>query len=86
MNHTPGPWKWVKCPKSKEFAVISVDHEETHKIFFTEDIRIADIELIAAAPELLELVRELSEFKSANRAEWCELREKARELIKKIEG
>jgi hypothetical protein len=54
MNHTPGPWSYSKCPCGAE-----VCSQFTISVQWSVGFEEADARLIAAAPELLEVLRNL---------------------------
>ena len=77
MKHTPGPWKWER--RIDEGATIAVWSLRGPRVLcrwwegigHTEDAQ-ADARLIAAAPELLDLVCCLvHQVDTLNYCEWC---------------
>lgn len=54
--HTPGPWKVIKSPHGPKYRCVQIGPDDTYT---TLEMMPADANLIAAAPELLALLREL---------------------------
>ena len=88
-KHTPGPWKYTKCPCGhKSCSQFYISNQGSTG--FEED----DARLICAAPELLEALKKIIAIEDLERCgDWEEIeqaREKAREIanaaIKKAEG
>lgn len=58
-KYTPGPWKVLRGPDAIRPAVTAVDPETGRVMFVCKLATLADARLIAAAPELLEALKEL---------------------------
>lgn len=103
-KHTPGPWKVSETAdeNNNEIIVYEAGHEKGAGIasvsplpFYSSESQRANAQLIAAAPELLEVCRdllEIVEFEYANDPEpedltsWKRAIKAARALIAKAEG
>lgn len=76
MSHTPGPWRWDSCGnlEDKDFRVVL----STYAVPAESDRR-----LIAAAPELLALLRRIDELFPTGRGPKLD---ELDELLKRLEG
>lgn len=88
MNYTPAPWEIEKCPcghpACEDYLVPKPTKSDGR---FKKE----DAQLISAAPELYEVLRELyDEYNDApllrRENEWQKFMEKARKALAKIEG
>ena len=88
MSHTPGPWRVAGA------ILVAPDYGQTAIAEAIEvqgfpgwETRRANARLIAAAPELLEMLKSVSNILFTSR-DWvsCELEHKATALIAKAEG
>jgi len=61
-KHTPGPWEWKKIDNRD--AVTFEDGLERHTVFVLGTNSAANARLIAAAPELLRILKEIAFFDS----------------------
>lgn len=57
MKHTPGPWKLLQSASYCDAVIIKSNTNEVLTITGTFDATSADLQLMAAAPELLEACR-----------------------------
>jgi hypothetical protein len=63
-KHTPGPWEQMDDGGPSRF-VFTGGHAPEHPSHCIQAASVADARLIAAAPELLEFVRELASGRNA---------------------
>jgi hypothetical protein len=80
-KHTPGPWKFDKYHETllgKDGEVV-IDFEPYEGMYFVGDKQDANVRLIEAAPEMYELLREVTGGMSA----WDK---KVMALLAKVEG
>lgn len=95
-KHTPGPWGILINKKLKEIGIVS---EKLHQrgttkcgiceIIITSPEDLANARLIAAAPEMLQLLTDLIfclENRGVGLPEIEEIIKEAKEVIKKVEG
>ena len=89
-SFSKGPWSF----KRKENSCIIENQEETYIAdvhFWTEGaekITVANASLIAAAPEMYELLDKINAafYTRTSRKEWIDLMEQSRPLLKKARG
>jgi hypothetical protein len=84
MTHTPGPWRLIKADATKRrpWPLFSVDAEEMLHLLTDEPLDEADARLIAAAPDLLEALKEIADGPRSVR----DLKAIAEAAIAKAEG
>lgn len=58
MSYTPGPWNYGEDQRGRK-KVFAPDHREVVRAMSARPERVANARLIAAAPELLEALKEL---------------------------
>ena len=70
-QHSPGPWKWdggfVRDARGFKVIDSGYDRDRDTKVFFARGA--TDAQLIASAPEMLQLLRELE----WNDGGWCQI-------------
>ena len=72
IKHTPGPWHYVKrtCGDGGSGTVTGPDNRSimacNNSVDRTKEEKLANARLIAAAPDLLEALREAADILSAN--------------------
>lgn len=83
-KHTPGPWKTIPSPHGRKYQCVQFGADE---MYTSLEMRAADARLVAAAPDLLAIVKSILGW-----ADLCECGEPfcrttlARAAIAKAEG
>jgi hypothetical protein len=83
-KHTPGPWRieFVLSDDDKKHARVWPENEVAHSFFAADQLT---PKLIAAAPELLEVLREIADTVDFDHAR-PELVERMHTIIRKAKG
>lgn len=89
-KHTPGPWKF----NINKTALLALNKNNEHVFIYNAspynsmEPNIKDAALIAAAPELYEMVDKINSafYTRTSRKEWLELMEKTKPLLQKARG
>lgn len=86
-KHTPGPWKHERVGKTGNVYVRCSDGFQPNDLFRSDEERLANARLIAAAPDLLEAAKHLSCCDFPDEVDFrCDGCNAARAAIAKAEG
>ena len=61
LKHTPGPWKTIPSPHGRKYRCVQFGADDSYTSL---EMLPADARLVAAAPDLLQLVLEFENWKS----------------------
>lgn len=87
-QHTPGPWKVSVPIRGDKYAVWTRNHSdfEGPKVVVSRELNEADAKLIAAAPEMIAMLKHLVSLDHDDIDNLESIKESARELIAKTEA